>query len=354
MMESEETDGSGWRVDTYMRRFDVSLLRDHREEGAIAALFDRWVLPGESAGTHGLRVAIRNGHLNFYVKGQSVGALRLVAGRPRLRLHRKYKAAAENGSRRAAALGQTYETLDADALKTTSADIVDGWIRTAETYAGDEKRFVDDLVAVTPGTIDLEMGLAADEDAVGEDRTAPRMDLVVAQGSAIAFWEAKCAVNGELRARAAYRESPKGRYEAGPHVLWQLRRYERWVGRPHRLGQVRDAYVESARILIALAALFGKRGPAIEAWTALARAGKPATVILPPGIVIADYCPVRADGATRAESATYAARAGSFGEHSARLMRHGATVVSVPAKPHGPVLPDLRVGRISAAEAPAG
>jgi len=227
MMESGETEGSGRRTDTFIRRFDASQLRDHRDDGVIAALFDRWVLPGESAGTHGLRVAIRNFHLNFYVKGQSVGAFRLVAGRPRLRLHRKYRAAAENGSRRAAALGQAYETLDADALKTTSAAIVDGWIRTAETYAGDEKRFVDDLVAVTPGTIDLEMGLPADEDAVGEDRTAPRMDLVVAQGRAIAFWEAKCAVNGELRARAAYRESPEGRYEAGPHVLWQLRRYER-------------------------------------------------------------------------------------------------------------------------------
>jgi hypothetical protein len=303
-------------------------------------------LPGEDAGTHGLRVAIRNGYLNFYVKGQSVGELRLVSGRPRLHLHRKYKECAEKGSERARDIGQKYEVVDADSLMATGPDVINGWIHTAQTYAGDEKRFVDDLVAVTPGTLDQEMGLPADEAAIGRDRTAPRMDLVVAQGTDIAFWEAKCAVSAELRARAAYRENPDGTYDVGPHVIWQLRRYERWVGRQRRRQEVRDAYVATAKILLELAELFGKRGQALGAWKALADAGRHATVILPPGIVVADYCPMRAGDTAPPKTASYRAKAASFDAHESRLLRHGATVKKVASKASGPVLPTLHPGLI--------
>jgi hypothetical protein len=333
-------------MDQFIRRFAVNQLADHCHSRGLAALFECWVLPGEDAGTHGLRVAIRNGYLNFYVKGQSVGELRLVSGWPRLKLHRKYKECADSGSERARDLGQKYEVVNADSLMATGPDIINGWIHAAQTYAGDEKRFVDDLVAVTPGTLDQEMGLPADEDAVGRDRTAPRMDLVVAQGTDIAFWEAKCGVNAELRARAAYRESPDGSYDVGPHVIWQLRRYERWVGRPRRRQEVRDAYVATAKILLELAELFGKRGQAIDAWKALAGAGRDARVILPPGIVVADYCPTRVDGAARPESASYQAKAASFDAHEARLLRHGATIKKVASKASGPILPTLHPGSI--------
>lgn len=214
----------------FARQFAIEDLIDHRQNSGLVALFDRWVLPGEDAGPYGLRLAIRDGYLNFYVKGQSVGELRGLAGCPRLKIHRKYKELAKKGSPRAAELGQKYEIVNGYTLMSIGPKVVDGWIRTAETYAGDEKRFVDDLVAITPGVIDLEMALPADDDSDGKDRTAPRMDLVVAQGTDIAFWEAKCAINGELRAHAkTYKELPDGDYVEGPHVLWQLRRYQRWV-----------------------------------------------------------------------------------------------------------------------------
>jgi hypothetical protein len=229
-------------------------------------------------------------------------------------------------------------------------DLIDNWIRTAETYAGDDTRFVDDLMAVTPGTIDLEMGLPADEDAAGKDRTAPRMDMVVAEGSEVAFWEAKCAVNTELRARASYKEQPDSGYCEGTRVIWQLRRYQRWVNRPVRLSQVRDAYVETARLLLGLAQLSGKQGAAVDAWRELASSGEKAAVILPPGIVVAAYCPIRADGFPRAESGAYLAKIKSFGEHERRLCRHGATVATVNSRPDGLVLPNLGAGCISAEE----
>lgn len=260
-------------MDQFKRAFAVGPLADHRRNRGLAALLDHWVLPGEDAGAYGLRIAIRNGYLNLYVKGQSVGELKLIGGSPRLRLHTKYKSFIENGSPHASGFGQNYDVIDARGLALASPDMIDGWIRTAETYAGDEKRFVDELVAVTPGAIDLEMGLPADADAVGKDRTAPRMDLVVAQKGEIAFWEAKTALNAELRSRAPYKELQDLSYDQGPHVLWQLRRYQRWVGRPTRLAQVRDAYIETARLLHDLAELSGKRGPAMDIWRQLMAVG---------------------------------------------------------------------------------
>lgn len=332
-------------MDKFMRRFAEANLAACRDNPGIATLFDRWVLPGQPAGSHGLRVAIRNNYLNFYVKGQSVGELRLLGEWPRLMLHSKYHELVPKGEERTAGPGQTYVTLKADVLELATPELVDGWIRTAETYAGDEKRFVDDLVGVTPGTIDLEMALPAQDGSTGEDRTAPRMDLVVAQGTDIAFWEAKCAVNGELRARSDYAEDAAGRYAAGPHVLWQLRRYQKWCHQDGRIAQVRDAYVETARLLLALARLFGKSGPALDAWQALAEAGSTASVILPPGIVVADYTP-QAGGATTSAEDANRSTARSFAEHKAKLEAHGATVTCVAQAPTAPVLPVLAPGII--------
>jgi len=337
-------------TDRFQRSFDIHILAAHRKNSGLAALLERWVLPGQDAAAYGLRLAVRNGYLNLYVKGQSVGKLRLVRGLPCLRLHSKYKSLLGNGSSHGSRPGPTYDVVNASELAMAGPDTIDAWIRTAETYAGDEKRFVDDLVAVTPGTIDLEMGLPADMHSVMKERTAPRMDLVVAQGTEIAFWEAKCAVNGELRGDAPYTELPDGGYGEGPHVLWQLRRYQRWMNRHYRVVQVREAYLEATRILLGLAEMFGKRGPAIEAWQSFVAAGEKVAVILPPGIVVSGYCPSRADGSPRAESSAYAAKLRSFDKHKDRLSGHGVTVVTVSAKPDFPALPKLRPGTVSAVE----
>jgi hypothetical protein len=332
-------------MNKFMRRFAEDNLAACRDNPGIAALFDRWVLPGQPAGSHGLRVAIRNNYLNFYVKGQSVGELRLLGEWPRLMLHRKYHELVPKGDTRTTGPGQTYVTLKADVLELATPEMIDGWIRTAETYAGDEKRFVDDLVAVTPGTIDLEMALPAQDGSAGEDHTAPRMDLVVAQSTDIAFWEAKCAVNGELRARSEYAEDAEGRYAAGPHVLWQLRRYQKWCQQEGRIEQVRDAYVETARMLLAMARLFGKSGPALDAWQALADAKSTAGVILPPGIVVAEYTP-RAAGADASAEDHNRSKGHSFAEHRAKLEDHGAQVTCVAEAPTAAVLPILKSGII--------
>jgi hypothetical protein len=157
-------------------------------------------------------------------------------------------------------------------------------------------------------------------------------------------------VNSELRARASYKERPESHYWEGPRVIWQLRRYQRWMSRPLRISHVRNAYVEAAQLLLSLAELWGKQGPAMDAWRELAASGEKTPVFLPPGIVVAGYCPTRADGLPRVENNAYLAKIKSFGVHEARLRRHGATVVTVTGRPNGPVLPSLGPGCISAEE----
>lgn len=308
----------------FERNVDVAALigwdRD-RPGNAVRALFDRWAFPGQPGNDGaGLRIGLRNGYLNFYAKGQSVARLSLVRGGPRLAVHRAYVEGRRRGDKVADA-GAVYVTHDeAQLADPATAALIPGWIDTALSHAGAEKRFVDELTAVNPGVIDLEMGLPASDLGEGE-RVAPRMDLVVAETSgkvsaALAFWEAKWANNGELRAR-----------EGAPPVVGQVRRYVAWMGQHGRLAEVRAAYRSTARVLLALQACF-RPGEAdsqcVAVWRALA-AAEP-EVVVQPGIVVANYWP---KGCTEKIASGRIARcAASFAAngHRAKLIHEGIAV----------------------------
>ena len=337
-------------MSAFVREFPVYELGKYRAHGGIAELFKHWVLPGEDGGAHGLRLAIRNGYLNFYVKGQSVAELRFTSSAPKIKIHRKYKEGFKKGDERATKIGQAYVTVRGDELQSVTASEVLNWIETAETYAGDEKRFVDDLVAVTPGVIDLEMALPADESAEAGSRVAPRMDMVVAQGAEIAFWEAKCATNGELRAKSEHGLTIENK-KVGPAVVWQLLRYVDWINRGERIDEVRGAYVDAAQRLLAMAELFGKKGPAVACWRRLSATGDQSKLILPPGVVVAGYCSPRLDGDPREQDVKiYTSRMGSFAPHEDKLRALSIPIHIVSAKPENAILPDLRSGEIRRAE----
>ena len=74
-----------------------------------------------------------------------------------------------------------------------------------EKHIGDEKHFVDLVVARNPDAIDLEMALPA-YSLVPEERIAPRMDLValepVGNRWRIVFWEAKLVDDARARSGA--------------------------------------------------------------------------------------------------------------------------------------------------------
>lgn len=324
------------------RQFTVKALAD---DEAVRHLFSRWALPGQAIDAHRrLRIGIRAGYLNLYVRGQSVAKVSIVSRRTRFEVHPVYVEGCRKGELRPESLGTR-------AIARFSGDVtpamIDQWITVAETYSGAEKAFVDDLVAANPGTIDLEMGLPAN---TGE-LTAPRMDLVVAQGGAVAFWEAKCSDNSELRARAAYAEDDKGRHLAGIHVINQLRKYCRWMAAPgcDRRAEVAQAYHDAARTLLDLAERFAPPGDkARAAWQGLADAGLP-EVILPPGLVIGNYAAL--SGTTAAPSDTtdapYARAGAGNAPYIATIRSHGATAFEV-GREGSRVLPILTPGEVSA------
>ncbi|QHL92044.1 hypothetical protein GVO57_14255 (plasmid) [Sphingomonas changnyeongensis] len=284
----------------FKRRFDADALGKHvgEQNSLIGALFDRWVLPGGKANDEfPLRLAIRNGYLNFYVHGQSVAELSTPRRQPRLKVHWKYAAGVVKGTKAATPPpADAYRTYQGDDLMGDARNIVAGWIMTAATYAMPEKRFVEHLVANNHNVIDLEMALPGDNQLVScmEKRrgklVAPRMDIVVAHAkddgeTQIDFWEAKLANNAELRATL-----PENGGITEPHVCQQLTDYTAWVRLPHRTLQVQSAFQEAGQSLDLLAERAGKHGAARDLWRALGRM-KP-QINPQPGIVVGNYDPL--------------------------------------------------------------
>ncbi len=159
----------------FARHFAVE---DLAENVAIRRLFARWALPGEVCDAQRcLRNGIRVGYLSLYVRGQSVARVYQVGGTTRLAVQPVYVAGHKRNAFRSSDLDKRTATFDSDRV---SASQIDSWIEIAETYAGSEKAFVDDLVAHNAGALDLEMGLPANT----AERTAPRMDW---------FWRSRAA-----------------------------------------------------------------------------------------------------------------------------------------------------------------
>lgn len=306
-----------------------SLARQLDAAPILRALLAQWQLPGPDAAPtrHGLRLAVRAGYLNFYAKGQSVAKVSLPRGDVRLEVHHKYLGAPNAGKDYIAYSGDTLNALPGAAL--------DAWVGQALTCSSEEKRFVDDLVTANPGTIDLEMGLPGDPRAMRDGRkTAPRMDLVLLQSDGdairIAFWEAKCGDNGEIRATL---NGPL------PHVCAQLAQYSRWLHLPGRGAEVIAAYSETARILLDLAEIADKAPcQASDLWRRAA--GTPLTMATRPGVVIGNYCAYHADrrnGASRSEMLVRRHATFHANGHHTRLMGEGIEVAEYAAVPDAPL-----------------
>lgn len=324
----------------FTRSCDVNALAawDSNNPGnAVRELFKMWCLPGvRSSESASLRVGVRAKYLNFYVKGQSVAKLSMVSGEPKVLVHQAYV----SGKVRDRSAGrvrnaQTYVPFGAKDLASPNlASEVKQWVTTAETYASAEKRFVDDLIGANPGVIDVEMALPAN--AVPEGiAVAPRMDLVVAQldkNLSVAFWEAKCSNNPELRAE-----------NKEPRVFDQVQKYLDWVSAADRIVEVQAAYRETAGILLDLHRHF--RGSDCKAdcgtyWNALSE-HEAAPIISRPGVVIAGSWP---EGSTeQIASARMQQAAWSFVSrgHRAALEERGVTVHIVGRDFEPAVLPLL-------------
>ncbi len=221
-------------------------------------LLSLWRPSGAESGEYGLRLAIRNGHFNFYRLGQSIARVEInINGEPTAKTNFKY-------------VGDTgVGPLDNDYVKLHGEKILwrrgrqDGergyggiedlkkWIKSVDGelpasgksgYAGKEKRFVDKLVTKNPDIIDLEMGLPA----WGGKKTASRMDIVAIEDRKIVFWEAKLAGDACLRSSTNVVTDEK------PEVLKQLANYRKFLAEPEHVLLVAQAYKRAANDLVVL------------------------------------------------------------------------------------------------------
>ena len=249
----------------FSRKFPIDCLPDVLKENRwFTDLLSRWhpagdavnIRPGDSegvlardrAGTRGgfqhLRVAFRKGYMNFYCGGQSIANVKFGRDGLQAKIHEKYVYGSKG-------TGQTCVTLTSNGFpELGSGELVpyngmQEWISNANGKIGQEKRFVDLIVAHNADVIDLEMGLPAySEDP--KERRAPRIDLLALEPWEgwwrIASWEAKLV--GDGRARCSGNKLPE--------VVDQLKHYTDWLSDSARAERVAEAYRENCSLLVKL------------------------------------------------------------------------------------------------------
>ncbi len=243
-------------VSKFKREFDVAsvekallapenawfkdLLRHWRPAGDLQGVTSAQGVPANH-----LRLAIRDGYLNFYRAGQSVAKVKFVKNKLQWEIHNKYVYGPDKGKNQdyVKITGGRFRNQDGADLE-YRGDLLHDWILNANGYADREKLFVDDLVAHQAGAIDLEAGLPADPE-LWTEKSAPRMDLVTVEPCGdhyrLAFWEVKLVDNKEARCKDA-NEAPK--------VIIQLKKYEKWLAKNRKL--VCDAYRRCCSDLVKL------------------------------------------------------------------------------------------------------
>jgi hypothetical protein len=250
----------------FSREFPIECLTDTvlKENGWFKDLLFRWHPAGDAVNsrlgdTEGmlargcasnkgefqhLRVAFRKGYMNFYCGGQSIANVKFGRDGLQAKIHEKYVYGIEEP-------GEHYVTLTSKGFpkrgtrQLVAYDSMQEWISNANTKIGQEKRFVDLIVARNADVIDLEMGIPAySKDP--KERCAPRIDLLALEPCEgwwrIASWEAKLV--GDGRARCSGNELPE--------VVDQLRHYTDWLSDSARAKRVAEAYQENCSLLVKL------------------------------------------------------------------------------------------------------
>jgi hypothetical protein len=210
-----------------------------------------------------LLLAVRNGYLNAYVKGQSVFKIGFGKGssgsEPRLAIHYKYLVKPELETR------DPYVSFNGTKFDIEPDDIINieyeskltlpQLVKAAARFAGPEKSGVHKIARKEPKVVDLEIAFTK----AGEngDLSAPRMDIAVlvpteSGGAELVFCEAKCADNPELWNKE---KLPKGaKTPALPlqsaAVIAQIRKYEQFIQAKETQEGLIESYVRVCRNLV--------------------------------------------------------------------------------------------------------
>ena len=214
-------------------------------------LLTLWRPCGLPSGSDDLRLAIRNGYMNFYRRGQSVARVEVSPDwRPRLYVHIKYvlpKSERDTTVRSEYVGLQTDHVVRRDGTKLLPYEgiaTLRQWVQAVDAdYSGPEKEFIDELIGLPENdcVLDLEMGLPAWSDK----STAPRIDLVSLSrlngALTVFFGEVKRFTDGRLRCRGPLV------VDQAPEVLKQLSDYRRYLDRPEHRDVVGREYINAAR-----------------------------------------------------------------------------------------------------------
>lgn len=231
-------------------------------KGLAASPADNWWK--EVLESKDLLLAVRNGYLNAYVKGQSVFKIAFDRGgsavsQPRLAIHYKYLVKPDLAKKDPYVSfdGKTFDLKPAEIVNTEyqSKLTLPQLIRTAARFAGPEKTGVHKIARKEPKVVDLEIAFTkAGEDG---DLSAPRMDIAVLvqvkPGKAeLVFCEAKCADNPDLW---GLEKLPKGTKSFSPPerliaVIAQVRKYEQFIQAKEIQESLIEGYVRVCRNLV--------------------------------------------------------------------------------------------------------
>lgn len=215
-----------------------------------------WRPSGQPTGDEGLRLAIRNGYMNFCRRGQSIARVSLDRQKqPILKVHAKYVSPKLYDH---VTDGQEYVTLKSNsivrpfgrpALQYEGIETLKRWVQTVDRgHADVEKSLVDDLLAIKKngGVIDLEMGLPA----WGDVKSAKRIDLVsinrVGSQLMVFLGEVKRISDDRLRCRGPIKQDDTALV---PKILVQLRHYQNYLAKSGHRKLVGEQYANAARLL---------------------------------------------------------------------------------------------------------
>src|SRR5438270_1910171 len=209
-----------------------------------------WRPSGHATGDYGLRIAIRDGYLNFYRLGQSVARVEYVSGKLIAEVHYKYVLREPlPGMTKSPYLRLNQQGVFFRDTKVApygdSSTLVDWIAAVNKNHAGIEKSIVDELVEKNHHVIDLEMALPA----WTSPKVAVRMDLVAIEDGKVVFWEVKTVNDARIRCKAEFEE------DKFPYVLEQLSKYRIFLAQDQHVEQVESAYREAAKRLVELRAL---------------------------------------------------------------------------------------------------
>lgn len=229
-------------------------------------LLSLWRPSGVDAGVYGLRLAVRNGYMNFYRNGQSIACVKVDSkGMPSATTHVKYLGIVGQGYARLQDRTIHWGTgvQESEGREYGGLEELKQWIQVVDRgqredgrhgFSGAEKVGVDKLVAANSNVIDLEMGIPA----WGKRKAASRIDLVTIEPGAkkqnIVFWEVKLVTDGRIRSHADVVRDEK------PEVLRQLSAYREFLKAENHVELVAKAYSTAAKLLVELRAMADSLG----------------------------------------------------------------------------------------------